>query len=53
LRDKRISRGILTLTNKGGEKGITIFSSTLYSGCYSEVIAKKLLGNIKKEKKLC
>jgi len=25
----------------------------LYSGCYREVVAKKLLGNIKKEKKLC
>jgi len=50
LRGKRISRGILTLTNKGGEKGITIFVSILYSGCYSEVSAKKLLENIKKEK---
>jgi len=53
LRDKRISRGILALTNKGGEKGITIFTSTLNSSCNSEIIAKKLLRNIKKEKKLC
>jgi len=53
LGDKRISKGILALTNKGGEKGIAIFASTLYQGCYSEDIAKKLLGNIKKEKKLC
>jgi len=53
LRDKRICRGILPLTNKGGEKGITIFISTLYSDGNDEIIAKKLIGNIKKEKKLC
>jgi len=53
LEDKKISRGIPTLTNKGGEKRITVLASTLYSGCYSEVSAKKLLVNIKKEKKLC
>jgi len=53
MRDKRICMGILPLTNKGGEKRITVLASTLHSGCYSEVSAKKLLVNIKKEKKLC
>jgi len=50
LEDKKISRGRLSLTNKGGEKGITIFSNTLYPDCYSEVMVKKYLEILKRRK---